>query len=145
MFFLTLPAFDRKVTPTEFMGVIPEVFLSFPKVERSDHSTHSFGLWGKKGRSWSLNHPLDESLSDYYPLGKLYENKGFIFILGVDHSATPPLHLAETMVYDFPKQKYGFPMMKGGKKVWEEYDDLQYNSDDFNLIGNEFEKKFPIK
>jgi len=139
-----MPAFDCQITPTEFMGAIPEIFRTFPDVQRSYHPTHSFGIWGRNGRSWSLNHPLDESLSDFSPLGKLYENNGYIFLIGVGHDTSTSLHLAETMVYNFPKQKYASPILKQGKRVWEEYEDFQYDSEDFEKIGNAFEGEFKI-
>ncbi|MBG09192.1 MAG: AAC(3) family N-acetyltransferase [Halobacteriovoraceae bacterium] len=140
-----MPVFDSKITPTEFMGIVPEIFRSFPNVERSYHPTHSFGIWGEKGRAWSLNHPLEESLSEFSPLGHLYANEGHILLIGVNHDSNTSLHLSETKIYNFPKKICGSPILKQGKRVWEKYYDYEYDSSDFNQIGDAFEKDFSIK
>ena len=43
-------------------------------------------------------------MSDLSPLGKLYEDDGYILLLGVEHSSNTSLHLAETRIDGFPTE-----------------------------------------
>jgi len=51
-----MPLYDKKVTPTLNVGVVPEVFRSWPGVERSDHPLVSFGVWGANSREVRISH-----------------------------------------------------------------------------------------
>ena len=141
----TMPAFDPLVTPSECMGVIPEVFRSFPHTVRSYHPSASFTAWGKKSLSFTGSHSLNDSFSDSSPLGALYRSEAAILLIGVGHESNTSLHLAESRIPSFPKEKQGGPILFEGNRIWQEFEDYEYDSDDFSKLGEEFESKEKIQ
>ena len=140
----TMPAFNPRTTPTEHMGKIPEVFRSFEKVKRSCHPSSSFAVWGKNSSDYIKSQKMEFSLSMDSPLGELYKNEGSILLIGVGYDSNTSLHLAETMVDNFPTEKSGGPIIENGLRVWKEFRDYKYNINNFELLGNDFEKKFQV-
>ena len=140
----TMPAFNPRTTPTEHMGKIPEVFRSFERVKRSYHPSNSFAVWGKNASDYIKSQKIEFSMSMDSPLGELYKNEGSILLIGVGYGSNTSLHLSETMVDNFPTEKSGGPIIENGLRVWKEFRDYKYNNDDFELLGNDFEKKFKV-
>ena len=87
--------FNKVLTPVRFRGIIPSTFLFYPKVERSDHPLNSVGALGKLGKYYTNEHDFDEPEGIQSPIGKLYENKGKILLLGVGLTRCTAIHLAE--------------------------------------------------
>ncbi|MDA9189646.1 AAC(3) family N-acetyltransferase [bacterium] len=140
----SLPAFDTKTTPTEWVGIVPELFRSYKGVLRSYHPSNSFLAWGKQADKYVSDHSLDYSLSDSSPLGCLYENSGKILFIGCDHDKSTSIHLAESRIENFPSETQGGPILHDGGRVWKEYEDYKYDSDDFSKIGQDYESKNKI-
>lgn len=136
----TMPAFSTSTTPSEHMGAIPEVFRKFSNVLRSYHPATSFASWGKNAKRYTEGFQLEFAMSDLSPLGKLYEDDGYILLLGVEHSSNTSLHLAETRIEGFPTEIQGGPVIENNKRVWKEYEDYKYDSEDFDVIGSRFEE-----
>jgi len=87
--------FDTKATPIRNRGIIPEVFLLYPGVYRSNHPIASLAAKGKMAKRFTETHPLHQSEGINSPIGSLYKHDGYALLLGVDLSSNTSFHLAE--------------------------------------------------
>ncbi len=142
----SMPAFDPKITPTYWMGVIPEVFRTFPGALRSNHPSASFAAWGARA-DWILaEQTLDNPMGAKSPLAKIYDLNGEILLIGVGHGSNTSLHLAESMTPNFPKTTQGSPMLnEKGEWSWVNYIEPEYDSEKFPAIGAKYEASNKIK
>lgn len=90
-----MPLYYPDLTPTSYMGFIPETFRKQNGVFRSSHPHVSFAAWGKDAKRITENHKLDYALNEDSPLGKIYELEGAILLLGAPTTSNTSLHLAE--------------------------------------------------
>jgi aminoglycoside 3-N-acetyltransferase len=140
-----MPAFDPAITPSRHMGIIPEVFRTFPSTKRSSHPTVSFCALGKHADQIISNHSLSYSLGEESPLAKIYVLDGHVLLLGVDYDKNTSFHLAE---YRLPEQNIiqcGSPIFEDGKRVWKAYQDIAVNDKPFLSLGKDFESNNAIK
>ncbi|EPY09347.1 aminoglycoside N3-acetyltransferase [Paenibacillus alvei TS-15] len=135
-----MPIYYPDITPTSYMGIIPETFRKQNGVLRSSHPHVSFAAWGKDAERITENHKLDYGLSETSPLGRIYELEGYILLLGVPTNTNTSLHLAEYRQKNtFIKPKvWGVKMPVDGNEQWITYDDINNESDDFNKIFDDF-------
>jgi len=137
-----MPAYRPEVTPTRGLGIIPEVFRKFPDVLRSDHPCLSFTAWGKEAEAITADHKLDYALGNSSPLAKIYDRKGKVLLIGVGHDSNTSLHLAEYRAdFDLRIKIFGSSILKDGKNVWTQYQDIEFNDDLFPAIGKEYESE----
>lgn len=142
-----MPPYRPDITPVRGMGRISETFRKYPGVKRSMHPQCSIAAWGKKAHQIVEEHILEEMFGDRSPLGKLYQLNAKILLLGVNHENDTSLHYAEwkAKIPNHPIAKYGAAILENGKKTWKRWEQIDYNSEDFERIGEDFEKSVKYK
>lgn len=138
----TMPAYDPDLTPTRKMGAIPECFRKQKGVVRSDHPHVSFAAWGKGAQTIAGDHAFEFGLGERSPLARVYDADGWVLLLGVGHGNNTSLHLAEIRA-TFPGKLERFakaPVHVDGVREWVSFPELDYDSDDFETIGSDFER-----
>jgi aminoglycoside 3-N-acetyltransferase len=134
------PAFDAALTETTWMGAVVDCFRHHPGTVRSSHPADSFIACGPLAEEIVQAHPLSPAFGDGSPLSRLYDLDARIVLLGVGHGNNTSLHLAEHRAQWLgkPTIAYGAPVMVDGRREWVTYDDLDYDSDDFEALGAAF-------
>lgn len=140
------PAYNPQTTPTRGVGVVPELFRTWPGAVRSSHPAFSFAARGPNADHLVADHALTEDWGDRSPLGKLYELDGHVLLLGVDHWNNTSLHLAEFRA-DYPGKRNlrtGSAMLVDGERQWVTYETVNSDPDDFGDIGTAFDAAHEI-
>lgn len=140
------PAYNPLTTPTREMGVVPELFRTWPGAVRSAHPAFSLAALGPNAEYLMAGHALEEDAGDRSPLGKLYELDGHVLLLGVEHWNNTSLHLAEFRADYAGKRnlRTGSAMLVDGNRQWVAYETLDTDPDDFGEIGAAFDKAHHI-
>ncbi len=135
-----MPAFNPDMTPTRRLGKVAELFRTLTDTQRSNHPLLSFSANGKQADIITCRHPLVPQMGMTSPLGALYKLNAKVLLLGVGYETCTSFHLAETMIENMPKIKSGTSMITDGKRQWISFEDFDYDSDDFDKLGADFEK-----
>ena len=136
------PAYNKDITPTNTMGAVAEMFRKWPGTLRSDHPARSVAAWGKHAQYITENHDLSDIFGEDSPIGKLYKLDGYVLLIGVGYDKNTSLHLADVRA-EYPNKHLSTEssaMMVNGKREWVSYDTLYVDGEDFEQIGEEFEK-----
>lgn len=84
--------FNMDMPVDRLMGVLPEALRHHPQAKRSNHPILSFTGIGVED---ALN--AQNLMDPLAPIQTLAEQKGWVLMLGVDHSVNTSLHLAERL------------------------------------------------
>ena len=141
------PAYDPAITPSIGMGVIAELFRTWPGARRSLHPVRSFAALGPNAEMLTAEHPLEDVFGPASPLGKLYDLDGYILIIGLDHGSNTSLHLAEHLA-NYPGKKYvqeSSAVLVDRVRQWITYRSPALDQDaDFATIGDSYEAEHGI-
>jgi aminoglycoside 3-N-acetyltransferase len=141
------PAYNPATTPTRMMGVVPELFRTWPGVLRSSHPVTSFAALGPNAAYLTGDHVLEEDTGNRSPVGRLYDLDGHVLLLGVGHWNNTSLHLAEARA-TYPGKRTirsGAAMLLDVRRAWVEYDALETYGDDFGPIGAAFDAAHSVQ
>jgi len=89
--------FDPRTTPTHGMGITAELFWRLPGVLRSGHPGGSFAAEGPHAEAICAPQPLSPPHGPDSPVGRVHDLGGQVLLLGVGHSESTTLHLAEAL------------------------------------------------
>ncbi|MDQ1235503.1 aminoglycoside N3'-acetyltransferase [Paenibacillus sp. SORGH_AS306] len=91
------------------------------------------------------DHDLDFGLGSHSPLQDLYHANGYVMMLGTTYHTNTSIHLAEYIAEWNGKKEITMkaPMMTDEGKQWVKFKDLNFDSDDFDEIGADFEQDCP--
>ena len=143
----TMPAFDAAVTPTTFIGVIPELFRTWPGAVRSNHPSCSFAALGRYAAPIVAAQRLEDPMGEGSPLSAVHDRGGHVLLLGVGrkvgHRNNTMLHLAERRALgdDQEKKPSGAPVLVDGVRRWVSYREPDIDEDDFDEAGAAFERQ----
>ena len=142
-----MPPFNPLTTQTAGMGVIAETFRTFPNTLRSNHPQTSFCANGKYARKITEEHILTPQFGMNTPLGKLYNLKTKVLLLGVYWNVCSCLHLSQILSGLYPyNDENGTAVIKDGKREWIIYNDIDHwDTSYFGRIGENFEESHSIK
>lgn len=141
------PAYDKDITPTNTMGAVAEMFRKWPGTLRSNHPARSVAAKGKNAEYLTTGHDLSNIFGDGSPIGKLYELDGYVLLIGVGYDKNTSLHLADVWA-EYPGKHNSIEysaIMENGKRVWKEYRTLFVDGEDFDEIGEAFEKECSVR
>ncbi|MCA9556547.1 MAG: AAC(3) family N-acetyltransferase [Myxococcales bacterium] len=89
--------FDPTRTPTYEMGITAETFWRSPGVTRSTHPGASFAAEGPLAEELCAPQPLSPPHGPDSPVGRVHARGGQVLLLGVQHSESTTVHLAEAL------------------------------------------------
>ncbi|CAG8940206.1 unnamed protein product [Penicillium salamii] len=132
----TMPAFDRRISRSERMGVIPEVVRNWPGAVRSTHPQTSFSAVGANAHFVTEGHALDCLFGEQSPLARLEKINAKVLLLGVDFDVCTCFHLAEYRV-DSRKADNSFSAFQDGSRTWVTVSDVAVSDEDFLELGKD--------
>ena len=142
-----IPAYDKRITPTNTMGGVSEMFRQWPGTLRSDHPARSVAAWGRFARHLTKAHDLSDIFGDSSPIGRLYELDGYVLLIGVGYDKNTSLHLADVRA-EYPSKHTvteSSAIQLNGQRIWKSYETLAVNGEDFAAIGEAFEQTGKVR
>lgn len=142
-----IPAYDKRITPTNTMGAVSEMFRQWPGTLRSDHPARSVAAWGRYAQYLTENHDLSDIFGDRSPVGRLYELDGSVLLIGVGYDKNTSLHLADVRA-EYPGRHTvieSSAIQLDGQRIWKSYETLAVDGEDFPAIGEAFEQTGKVR
>lgn len=128
------------------MGIVAETFRRWRGTLRSNHPARSVAANGKYATYLTENHDLSDIFGDDSPIGRLYAIDGFVLLIGVGYNKNTSLHLADVRA-NYPNKHNTLQhsaLMENGHRIWKAYETLYVDGEDFNEIGNAFERTHTV-
>ncbi|MCI9423378.1 aminoglycoside N(3)-acetyltransferase [Lachnospiraceae bacterium WCA-9-b2] len=142
-----IPAYDERITPTNTMGAVAEMFRQWPGTIRSGHPARSVAAWGRYAKYLTEKHSLSDIFGDGSPIGRLYELDGAVLLIGVGYDKNTSLHLADARA-EYPGKHTvveSSAIQVDGQRVWKSYETLAVDGEDFPAIGEAFEQTGQVR
>jgi len=121
------PAFDpERSRANRKWSILTEYLRTWPGARRSNHPEASVVAVGAKAAWLTKDHPLHYPYGPGSPFAKLREAGGKVLLLGSPLNAVTVLHYAETIA-EIPDKRivrYRMPILREGKRVWVEIEDI---------------------
>jgi aminoglycoside 3-N-acetyltransferase len=138
----TMPAFDRRATPSRCMGRVSECFRTWPGTRRSAHPHVSWCARGPGARWLLRGHTYGKpGFGMGSPVGRLYRRNAKILLIGVGYDNCTALHLSEAMCPNTLLTDVGAAVRtRGGRRRWTTWRENELNSDRFPQIGEAYER-----
>ena len=139
--------FNEKKTIPANRGLISKMILNYKEVKRSFHPLNSTACLGNKSKYYTSNHSLHRPEGFQSPIGKLYKDKGYILLIGVNFDKITALHLAEAIINNNFPEKYQ-PEILVKIKNKRKFIKLKYYDNrpkNFKRIYNTIKKKGALK
>lgn len=140
-----MPPFDPILTPTRQMGKIADLFRHYPGTLRSDHPQVSFAARGPNAQLLLEPHQLTPGFGKESPLYRLYEKNAKVLLLGVGYGNCTCMHLGETWLKNPKWIDTGASVMQDGKATWVRFCEIDYDDEDFDKIGEDYEKSYSVQ
>lgn len=139
------PGFDPALSPSRWMGVLPELVRTWPGALRSGHPQVSFAALGPRAEQIVGRHPVEDELGDGSPLGAVYRLDGKVLLLGCGHASNTSLHLAECRQPRPAMEANGGAVRDpDGVVRWVTWTAPVSDSSDFERIGAAYEPAGPV-
>lgn len=88
--------YDPRKTRTQ-NGAIPQAFWQMPGVLRSLNPSHAVAAWGAKAAEYTHDHHRQLTMGRNSPLGRLWQDGGYVLLLGVGFGPDTFHHVVETV------------------------------------------------
>ena len=142
-----IPAYDKRITPSNTMGAVSEMFRQWPGTLRSSHPARSVAALGRYAQYLTEHHDLSDIFGDSSPIGRLYELDGYVLLIGVGYDKNTSLHLADARA-EYPGRHMvteSSAIQIDGQRVWKSYETLAVDGEDFSEIGEVFEQTGKVR
>jgi aminoglycoside 3-N-acetyltransferase len=136
-----MPPYDPEITPTKGIGRVAEFFRRYPGTKRSPEPQLSLSSNGKYADRITNTSILFPQLGPDSALGKLYELDSKVLFLGTGYDTCTCFHLSEALINNMPKKRIGAAIRRNGVREWLWFEDCAYDTDDFEALGEAFEKQ----
>ena len=123
------PPYDPLKSPTQRMGLISELFRTYPNVRRSGHPVSSVAAHGPQAQFLTEKVGLNNRFGPESPYGRLTKIGGKILLLGAPFETMSLLHLSQYLIgWGTPVQKSAC-MLVDGVRQWVKFDDFVFPHD----------------
>lgn len=120
------PPYDPKLSPTQGVGAVAELFRTYPGILRSGHPISSVAAIGPNAETLTANVPLHNRFGEDSAYGRLVRLEGKVVMLGAPYETMSLLHLSQyRMGWSEPVVKRAC-MMVDGRRHWVQFNDVRF-------------------